>query len=223
MHVIIVGCGRVGSQLALMLSREGHDVVIIDRKASSFKRLGSSFNGITLTGVGFDPDVLKRAGVDRADAVAAVTNGDNSNIMIGQVAKRIFKVPKVIARLYDPERAHIYKKFGLDTICSTIIGANLIKNLVLEETFAFRMPIGSDATLIEFKAKSKHIGKKVTDLNIEGIFMPSALERAGETIIPKKGTLIQAEDKIIGISKTSSLDTIKQKLGLTAKEKPKIQ
>ena len=223
MHIIIVGCGRVGSHLALMLSREGHDVVMVDKNAASFKRLGSSFNGITLTGVGFDPDVLKRAGVDRAEAVAAVTNGDNSNIMIGQVAKRIFKVPKVIARLYDPERAHIYKKFGLDTICSTIIGANLIKNLILEGTFAFRMPIGSDASLIEFKAKSKHVGKKVTDLNIEGVFVTSALERSGETIIPKKESLVQAEDKIIGIAKTSSFDTIKQKLGLLAKEKPKIQ
>jgi len=131
MHIIIVGCGRVGSQLATMLSSEGHDVVIIDKSAKSFKRLGSAFNGITITGIGFDADILKRAGVERADAVAAVTNGDNSNIMIGQIAKRMYNVPKVIARMYDPGRAVIYKKFGLDTICMTTIGANLIKGKLL--------------------------------------------------------------------------------------------
>ena len=219
MHIIIVGCGRVGSQLALMLSSEGHDVVIIDKSSASFKRLGSSFNGITLTGVGFDPDVLKRAGIDRADAVAATTNGDNSNIMIGQVAKRIFKVSKVIARLYDPERAHIYKKFGLDTICSTTIGANLIKNLILAETFSFRMPVGTDASLIEFEAKGKHVGKKISDVNIDGIFVTSAIRRAGETLIPKNESLVQAGDIIIGVARTSSFDALKQSLGLSGNSK----
>ncbi len=132
MHIIIVGCGRVGSQLAQMLAAEGHDIVIIDKNPKAFKRLGSAFNGVTITGVGFDPDVLKRAGIEKADAVCAVTNGDNTNIMVGQIAKRIHNVPKVIARIYDPERAHIYKNFGLDTICTTTIGANLIKNKILK-------------------------------------------------------------------------------------------
>ena len=94
MHVIIVGCGRVGSQLAQILSTEGHNVVIIDKKAESFKRLGTDFNGIAITGIGFDPDILKRAGIERADALAAVTNGDNSNIMVSQIAKKIYNVPR---------------------------------------------------------------------------------------------------------------------------------
>ena len=89
MHVIIVGCGRVGSQLAQILSQEGHNVVIIDKKSSAFKRLGTDFNGITIVGVGFDPEILRRAGIERAEALAAVTNGDNSNIMVSEIAKKI--------------------------------------------------------------------------------------------------------------------------------------
>ena len=148
MHVIIVGCGRVGSQLALSLSSEGHDVVIIDKNPDSFVRLGPDFNGITIVGIGFDPEILKRAGVERAQALAAVTNGDNSNIMISQVAKKVFKVPRVITRLYDPERAQIYKeRFGLETFCSTVLLANIFKNVVLKQDSRFEHPIGNISNL----------------------------------------------------------------------------
>lgn len=155
MHVIIVGCGRVGSQLALALSSEGHDVVIIDKNPEAFSRLGPDFNGITITGIGFDPEILKRAGVERAQALVAVTNGDNSNIMISQVAKKIFKVPRVVTRLYDPERAQIYKKrFGLETFCSTILNANIFKSVVLNRDSKFEFSIGNLSTaIIEIKNK----------------------------------------------------------------------
>ncbi|MFA5338299.1 MAG: NAD-binding protein [Candidatus Omnitrophota bacterium] len=98
MYVIIVGCGRVGSELAKLLSNEGHDVVVIDKSPSSFDRLGGTFNGITLVGNGFDQDLLKSAGIEKADAFCTVTNGDNTNLISAQVAKKIFNVPKVIAR-----------------------------------------------------------------------------------------------------------------------------
>ncbi|MBU0573382.1 MAG: TrkA family potassium uptake protein [Candidatus Margulisiibacteriota bacterium] len=144
MHIIIVGCGRVGSQMALMLTSEGHDVVVIDKKSSSFKRLGPSFNGITITGIGFDPEILKRAGIERAGAVVAVTNGDNSNIMVGQIAKKLFNVPKVLSRLYDPERALIYQEAGMDIICTTMIQANIIKDAVLEKSRQHEFSFGKD-------------------------------------------------------------------------------
>lgn len=214
MHIIIVGCGRVGSQLAQILSTEGHDVVIIDKDPKAFKRLGSAFNGITLTGVGFDRDLLIKAGVEKADSLAAVTNGDNSNIMVGQVAKRIFNVPTVIARLYDPERADIYKKFGLDTICSTTIGANIIKNLILKEEFCYKEPIGTDAVLIEFPVKEKFAGKKVFNFDIEGEFLVSAISREGTTIIPTENTTIRRKDILIGIAKLEALPNIREVLGL---------
>ncbi|MFH1576540.1 MAG: TrkA family potassium uptake protein [Candidatus Margulisiibacteriota bacterium] len=152
MHIIIVGCGRVGSQLAQMLSAEGHNVVIIDKNTNSFKRLGADFNGISITGVGFDPDILKRAGIERADALAAVTNGDNSNIMVSEIAKKIYNVPRVMTRIYDPLRADIYKKFGLNTIGTTTIVAQIFRSALLQESAKLEFSIGEDLGLIEYKA-----------------------------------------------------------------------
>lgn len=160
MHVIIVGCGRVGSQLAQILSSEGHNVVIIDKNGDSFKRLGPDFNGITITGVGFDPDILKRAGIERADAVAAVTNGDNSNIMVSEIAKKIYKVPRVLTRIYDPLRADIYKKFGLNTIGTTTIVAQIFRSAILKESSKLEFSIGEDLGLIEYKAKAPETPKE---------------------------------------------------------------
>jgi len=151
MHIIIVGCGRVGAQLAQMLSAENHNVVIIDKNQESFKRLGSDFNGVTITGVGFDTDILKRAGIERADALAAVTNGDNSNIMTSEIAKKIYNVPQVLTRIYDPLRADIYKKFGLDTIGTTTIVAEIFKNALLKTPSRLELNIGDNVCLIEYK------------------------------------------------------------------------
>jgi trk/ktr system potassium uptake protein len=159
MHVIIVGCGRVGSQLAQILSSEGHNVVIIDKKSTAFKRLGPDFNGISITGIGFDPDILKRAGVERADALAAVTNGDNSNIMVSQIAKKIYNIPRVITRIYDPLRADIYKKFGLNTISTTTIVAQIFRSAICKESSKLEFSIGEDLGLIEYKAQKETKGE----------------------------------------------------------------
>lgn len=145
MHIIIVGCGRVGSQLALMLAHEGHDIVVIDKRSSAFKRLGSAFNGITLTGIGFDPELLKQAGIEQAKAVLALTNGDNSNIMIGQIAKRLFKVPSVISRIYDPERAAIYAdRYDLDTLCTSVIQTNIVRDCLFGKKTQHEFNFGKD-------------------------------------------------------------------------------
>jgi trk system potassium uptake protein TrkA len=155
MHIIIIGCGRVGSQLAQIISQEGHNVVIVDKNPNAFKRLGPDFNGISINGIGFDPEILKRAGIERADAVAAVTNGDNSNIMASQIAKRIYNVPRVITRIYDPLRADIYKKFGLNTISTTTIVAQIFRSALLKESSKLEFSIGEDMGLIEYKAQKK--------------------------------------------------------------------
>lgn len=127
-NIIVVGCGRVGSQLANMLSENDNNVCVIDEKTSSFANLGGSFNGTTLEGVGFDEDVLVRAGVETADCVAAVTQRDNTNLMVAEVAKRIYNVPHVITRLYNPGHERTYEQLGLDYVCGT--------SLVAEEVFA---------------------------------------------------------------------------------------
>lgn len=134
MRVIILGCGRVGSKLATILDAEGHEVTIIDLQAEQFRRLGPDFKGTAMVGTGIDEDVLRRAGIEQADAFVAVTNGDNTNIMSSQIAKVIFKVPKVVTRIYDQVREDTYHALGLETICPTTIGALTIKNVLLGKT-----------------------------------------------------------------------------------------
>src|SRR3989338_8167066 len=127
MYIVIVGCGRVGAELARLLSQEGQDVVIIDRKESAFDRLGDAFNGITLKGSGVSTKTLHAAGIEKTDVFCALTNSDNVNIMASQVAKGIFKIPRVIARVYDPTRATIYKTLGLDIFSETALFASMIR------------------------------------------------------------------------------------------------
>lgn len=131
MKAVILGSGRVGARLATMLDEEGHDVSIVDMEPAAFSRLGSGFGGLAVTGTGIDQDVLKSAGIEHADVFVAVTNGDNTNVMAAQTAKHIFKVPRVFARIYDPVRAETYLSLGLETVCSTIIMSDMIKNKIL--------------------------------------------------------------------------------------------
>lgn len=130
MNVVIMGCGRVGAKLASLLDAEGHNVTILDTDPYSFRRLPPDFRGTALVGNGIDQDALKKAGISQADAFAAVTNGDNRNIMASQVAKHIFNVPKVVCRIYDPIREDAYHTMGLETICPTTVGAQMFKESI---------------------------------------------------------------------------------------------
>lgn len=126
MKIVIVGCGRVGSRMARQLDQAGHEVSIIDEKVSAFDRLGEQFRGNMIVGTGIDETVLRRAGIEGADCFASVTNGDNRNIMAAQVARTVFKVPRVITRIYDPIREQVYREFGMETICSTTLVADFM-------------------------------------------------------------------------------------------------
>lgn len=128
MNVIIVGCGRVGAELARILSIDGHSVTVIDQNAEAFSRLADGLNVNTLVGDGTDMETLIRAGINDAQAFAAVTNGDNRNIMAAQIAQRMFNVPNVVCRIYDPLRQQTYKVLGLRSISPTIVGAKLLRN-----------------------------------------------------------------------------------------------
>lgn len=127
MKVIIMGCGRVGAALAALLDSEGHDVTVMDVDAYSFRRLPVEFRGTAMVGNGIDEDALRRAGIEEAEAFAAVTQGDNRNVMAAQIALHIFHVPKVVCRIYDPIREETYRTLGLRTICPTTVGARLLK------------------------------------------------------------------------------------------------
>jgi trk system potassium uptake protein TrkA len=131
MKIVILGCGRLGAHLARRLDGEGHDVTIIDRMSEAFARLGNDFQGRMVLGTGIDEDILRRAGIEKADAFVAVTNGDNTNAMASEIAKLVFQVPHVVARLYDPVREDTYHTLGLmDTVCPTIIGSDKIYELI---------------------------------------------------------------------------------------------
>lgn len=133
MKVVILGCGRVGSRLAVLMESDGRDVSIIDSDPNAFDRLPSDFNGQTILGTGIDVDVLKSAGIESADMFAAVTNFDNTNIMACEVAKEIFGVPHVLARIYDPGRENFYHELGLETVCPTTLVANAVHNILSPE------------------------------------------------------------------------------------------
>ncbi len=126
MRVVILGCGRVGATLATQLERAGHVVSIIDSDSDAFQRLDPSFRGEKISGNGVDEETLRRADIDKADAFAAVTNGDNRNIMASQIAKEIFHVKKVVCRIYDPLREQTFKELGLETICPTTLLSDLL-------------------------------------------------------------------------------------------------
>jgi trk system potassium uptake protein TrkA len=131
MNIVIMGCGRVGAQLAGMLDEDGHKVIVLDSDTYSFRRLPASFKGTPIVGDGTDRDYLKKAGVEEADAFIAVTQGDNRNVMAAQIAKHIYNVPKVICRIYDPLREEMYQTLGLETISPTMVGAKLLRDKVV--------------------------------------------------------------------------------------------
>ncbi|GCD12315.1 potassium channel family protein [Clostridium tagluense] len=196
MYIIIIGCGRLGSGLAMELSNDGHDVVIVDKYAANLQRLRSGFNGIKIKGVEIDNDTLMEAGIDKADIFLAMTPADNINIMASQIAKNIFKVPKVIARIFDPSREFIYRKLGLQTISPTELGINIIKNKIIDKNSDTLFTLNNDISIEEItinKLKFKNV------LEIEDKFNCSicAVCKNGEFMIPNKNELFKKGNKIV--------------------------
>jgi trk system potassium uptake protein TrkA len=214
MYIVIVGCGRVGSELAKLLSGEGHNVVVIDRAQSSFNRLGNTFNGLTLVGNGFSLGLLRQAGIEKADAFCAVTNGDNTNLISAQVARKIFNVPKVIARVYDPRRANIYTALGLDILSGTILIASMIRDKIVESRFSSYLIESKDLGVLEIEAKDDLAGKTVSEINVPGEFMVVALHRVEGVVIPEPKTTIRKKDNLLAVVKVESLKKIKERFNL---------
>ncbi|KPK98708.1 MAG: hypothetical protein AMJ95_02900 [Omnitrophica WOR_2 bacterium SM23_72] len=214
MYVIIVGCGRVGSELAKLLSQEGHNIVIIDKKQSSFDRLGQTFNGLTVVGNGFDLELLKQVGIEKADAFCAVTNGDNTNLISAQVAKKIFKVPKVLARVYDPQRATIYTSLGLDIISGTILFASMLRDKIIESRFSSYLIETKELGVIEIEVKQNLTGRKIQDINVPGEFLVVAIRRLDGVTIPAENEVLKEKDKLMAVVKVASLEKIRKSFQL---------
>ena len=210
MNVMIIGCGRVGSQLALLLSQEGHNVTIIDKRPDAFKSLGGTFNGITATGTGFDEVLLKELRIDKQDAFVSVTSGDNTNLMASQIAKKMFKVPRVIARVYDPKRAEIYRKLGLDIISGTMLVAAMIRDKIIENMFTGYLVETGELGVIELLIGDELKGKRSSEINIPDEFRIIVVERKKRIIIPEPDTRLELGDKVIGVVRTTSLKEVKE-------------
>ena len=194
MHVVIVGCGRVGSTLARELCESGNTVAVVDRKADAFLRLGDEFSGQTVVGIGFDPDVLVAAGIDRADALVAVTNGDNSNIMIARVGRERFGVRRVVTRIYDPKRAEIYERLGIATVATVKWTAErIMRRIVADRPSVEWVDSSAELVLVERVATDEWVTQRVTRLN-DGPARVVGVRRYGKAYIASDDLLVQQGD-----------------------------
>ncbi len=215
MRVIIMGCGRVGEQLARLMSDQGHTVAVIDYDPAALDRLGENFRGQKITGVGFDKDVLVKAGIEQADAFAATSASDNANVVAARIARQIFCVPRVVARLYDPRRAEIYQRLGLLTISSSTWGAERIRELLIHSELDPVLTFGSgDVSMLSIEAPALLAGRMVKHLSIPGEIVVIAVTRQGQAFIPLFGTEFQPGDTIHLAILASSMDRFKGLLGL---------
>jgi len=197
MHVVIMGCGRVGSTLAHILEKQGHTVAVIDRNPEAFRRLGPDFEGRRVTGFGFDRDTLHEAGVESAGAFAAVSNGDNSNIISARVARETFGIENVVARIYDPGRAEVYQRLGIPTVATVRWTADQILRRLLPAGSEpeWRDPTGR-IVLAEVHVGPGWIGRPVTELETAAGVRVAFLTRLGEGFLPDANTVVQEGDLV---------------------------
>jgi len=194
-HFVIMGCGRVGSTLAKSLSKRGHDVAIIDAEPAAFRRLGSSFEGMTVTGIGFDRDTLKAARIDEAYAFAAVSSGDNSNIIAARVARETFGIQQVVARIYDPGRAEVYQRLGITTVATVKWTADQVLRRLLPAGAEpdFRDPSGT-IRVDHVPVTEAWIGQRTVKFQAESGSRIAWIDRLGEGMIPTRESVIQEGD-----------------------------
>ncbi len=219
MHVVIMGCGRVGSELALRLQEAGHTVAVVDQDPEAFERLDPAFTGDTVVGVGFDRDALRAAGIEKADAFAAVSSGDNSNIVAARVARETFGVPNVVARIYDPRRAEVYQRLGIPTVASVQWTTNQMMRRI--------MPLGSaeewrdstgTAVLAEVDVNAGWYGHRVQDLAEASGARIALITRLGSGLIPDRDTVFQDGDIIHAIFAVADRATVESAFAEVPKE-----
>jgi trk system potassium uptake protein len=199
MRYLIVGCGRVGSTLAKLLVTE-HDVVVVDENPVAFKRLGARFGGGVEVGTGIDYDVLKRAGAERADGFVAVTDGDNRNVMAALIAQRMFRIPKIVARIYDPPRGQLYRDLGIETFSPTTLGAQIIRDALLDSPYT-SMPsfdFGNLTSLVATVGATQN-GKRVAEIEADGKIRIAAIRQLGSVRIASSDDVLKEGDEINAI------------------------
>jgi trk system potassium uptake protein TrkA len=213
-HLIIVGCGRVGSELAVSLAAGSHEVVVIDRNAGAFDRLPDGWRGRTVVGLGFDRDTLKEAEIDTADALAAVTSGDNSNILTARVAREHYEVPNVVARIYDPRRAELYQRLGIPTVATvTWTVEQVVRRLFPEQSVTEWTDPSGQIVLVERAIPSRWVGRSLNDLlESDGCRLVS-LRRSGHPILARAGIIGQEGDLLYLAALKDAIELMDEQLG----------
>ncbi len=215
MKVIIMGCGRIGSQVSELMCAQGHDVTVIDHDSNAVDRLGPNFKGRIVHGLGFDRNVLIEAGIERADAFVSASSSDNANIVAARIARNIFHVPRVVARLYDPRRAEVYQRLGLTTISSTNWGAERIYQMISHTDLDVLYTFGrSEVSLVVVEAPPQLIGKNVAQLSVPGEIGVVSITRNDQAFIPVLGTEFKEGDLIHLSVLSSAMDRLEEMLGL---------
>ena len=215
MKVIVVGLGRMGTGLSLHLMKKGHHVTVIDRDPESFERLGKNFGGTKILGFGFDRDVLQNAKIDKVDAVVACTNSDEINAMIARVAKNIYHVPKVIARLYDTRKAEIYRRLGIQTISTTAWGIERASEILTYNQLDSIYDMGGGkVNFVRIEVPTLLAGHTVQDISVVGEINIVTLSRGNKAFIPSLGTVMELEDILYMAVHHTATDKVKSIFGL---------
>jgi trk system potassium uptake protein TrkA len=215
MKVTIMGCGRIGSQVSELMAGQGHDVTVIDHDDNAVGRLGPNFKGRIVHGLGFDRNVLIEAGIEQADAFVSASSSDNANIVAARIARNIFHVPRVVARLYDPLRTEVYQRLGLTTISSTNWGAERICQLISHTDLDVLYTFGrSEVSLIMVEAPLQLIGKNVAQLSVPGEIAVVSITRNDQAFLPVRGTEFREGDLIHLSVLSSAMDRLEEMLGL---------
>jgi trk system potassium uptake protein TrkA len=215
MKVIVMGCGRIGSQVSMLLSEQGHEVTIIDHDANSEGRLAPNFKGRIVKGLGFDRSILLQAGIEQVEAFVAASQSDNANIVSARIARNIFHVPRVVARLYDPRRAEIYQRLGLTTISSTNWGAERIFQVLTHMDIDVWNTFGSgEVALVHVELPPQLTGKNVQQLNVSGEVMVVSITRDDHAFVPASGTEFHEGDLVHLVVLSSSMERLEELLGV---------
>jgi trk system potassium uptake protein TrkA len=215
MKILIMGCGRVGSQVSQLLVRQGHEVTVIDHDDNAYARLGQDFKGKIVHGLGFDRNILLEAGIETAEGFVAASASDNANIVAARTARNIFHVPRVVARLYDPIRAEVYQRLGLKTISSSAWGAERIVEVVTHSDLdALGVFSDGGATMVRVEAPARLNGHRVSQMNIPGEVSVTAITRDDHTFIPVSGTEFQEGDVVYLTVIPTAMERLEELLGI---------
>lgn len=214
MRFIVVGCGRHGAGLAQLLSMRGHSVTVVDSDANAFVRLASDGKVQTVTGVGFDRAVLLAAGIERADGLAAVTGSDEVNIVVARTARQRFHTPRVVARLYDPRKADIYRRLGIQIIAPVAWGVNRLADLLVYSEFDVQLSLGGgEVEIVEVSAPPLLEGRSLSALSIPGECSVIAIRRGAQTFLPDTGARFRHGDVIYLAMHARSVGRLHEMLG----------